>query len=316
MAFDISVIQSVGVLIVMILLGTALRRVGIIREEHGALMARLVTHYTLPALIFTALSRSEISGRKMLLAVVMIVSQCICGGLAWAAGRLLRLSRPRRGALILGSMFTSSGFLGYAVIRQIYGDNPQALADAAVVSELGVAVLIFTVGVMIAIHFGRSEADISQGKKVAMGFFRSPIFIALTAGIVVSLLPIPKGLWAVDWLYRLLGSISAANTPLVTLTIGAMLHFRDFRRVLPIVALACVLKLIVQPTLAWGQAELLDFPLLWKRIVIIEAAMPTAALCAVFAKQYDCDAELGSILVFATFLSCLGTICMMVFLLG
>ncbi|MDZ7742572.1 MAG: hypothetical protein U5Q03_12675 [Bacteroidota bacterium] len=41
-------------------------------------------------------------------------------------------------------------FLGYAIIKQIYADNPDALADAVIVSELGVAIPLFTLGVFIA----------------------------------------------------------------------------------------------------------------------------------------------------------------------
>ena len=61
---------------------------------------------------------------------------------------------------------------------------------------------------------------------------------------------------------------------------------------------------------------MLKFPLLWHQIVVLEAAMPTAAMTAVFAKRYGCDAELTTILLFATFISSILTVVMMVFLLG
>ena len=116
--------------------------------------------------------------------------------------------------------------------------------------------------------------------------------------------------------YKFLGAVGAANTLLVTLTIGVMLHFRDLRKVLPVVLLACLIKLFIQPLLSHFQAGLLDFPPLWRQIVVLEAAMPTAAMTAVFAKRYGCDAELTTILVFATFISSIFTVIMMVFLLG
>ena len=55
---------------------------------------------------------------------------------------------------------------------------------------------------------------------------------------------------------------------------------------------------------------------MWNQIVVIESAMPTAALTAVFSKKYGCDIELTTILVFATFISSVFTMIMMILLLG
>ena len=116
--------------------------------------------------------------------------------------------------------------------------------------------------------------------------------------------------------YRALGIVSTANTLLVTLTIGVMMHFKDFRKVIPIVLLACIIKLFIQPLLSSYQANILNFPELWRQIVVLESAMPTAALTAIFAKRYGCDAELTTILIFATFISSIFTMVMMIVLLG
>ncbi len=48
----------------------------------------------------------------------------------------------------------------------------------------------------------------------------------------------------------------------------------------------------------------------------MEASMPTAAMTAVFARRYGCDAELTSILVFATFISSVFTMIMIILLLS
>lgn len=316
MSFDQTVVESVAALISMIFLAMGLRHFGIVKEENGGLFARLITQYTLPALIFTSLSTSSIDFRKLLLAAVMIVSQLLCALLAWGVSCLLRLSRSRKGALILGSTFTSSGFLGYALVKEIYTNNAAALADAAIVSELGVATMIFTFGILIAIYFGATNLSGKEKRIECLKFFRSPIFIALVLGIVASFVPLPKDNWTLNAFYRMLHIASNANTLLVTMTIGVMLHFKDFRSVWMIVLLACIIKLFLQPLIAFGQSRLLGFPPTWHQIVVLEASMPTAALSAVFAKRYGCDAELTGILVFTTFVSSILTIVSMTWLLG
>lgn len=316
MDFNISVIESVGMLVLLILLTTGLRRLNVLNEEHGGVFAKIVTLYTLPALIFESLSQTQFDAEKLWLPVVMIFSQLTCALIAWGVANLLKLSRPRKGALILASTFTSSGFLGYAVIKEIYGHNPSTLSDAAYVSELGVATLIFTIGVLIAIEFGTSTTSRKDKYKESLKFFYSPIFIALILGIAFSFIELPKDNYLVQALYKLLHLVSVANTLLVTLTIGVMLRFKDLTRVLPVVLLACVIKLVIQPLLSHYQAEWLSFPDIWHQIVVIESSMPTAALTAVFAKKYGCDTELTTILIFATFISSIFTIIMMLFLLG
>ena len=316
LSYDQSVIQAVAILIGLIFMAMALREWGVIKESDGGLFARLITQFTLPALIFSALSITTFDFDKLLLALVMIISQLACALIAWVAGNLLKLSRPRKGALILASTFTSSGFLGYAVVKEVYADNPEALSDAAIVSELGVAFLIFTLGILIAIQYGVKEASFKEKKKEALKFFRSPIFFSLVLGILVSFLHPVKSNMYIGTIYKFLGTIAAANTLLVCLTIGSMLYFRDFRRVIPIVLLVIVIKLIIQPLLSHFQAGILEFSEIEHQIVVLEAAMPTAALTAVFAKRYGCDAELTSILVFATFITSILTMIMMVFLLG
>jgi predicted permease len=134
--------------------------------------------------------------------------------------------------------------------------------------------------------------------------------------MAVSLINLPHDNYLVQGFYKLLRLVSVANTLLVTLTIGVLLKFKDLTRVLPIVLLACIIKLVIQPLLSHYQAEWLGFPDIWHQIVVIESAMPTAALTAVFSKKYGCDTELTTILIFATFISSIFTIIMMVFLLG
>jgi len=314
--FEHSAIESLLVLISVIFLGMFLRRWKVIREEDGSLFAKLIVNVTIPALIFHALSQQQFDPDKLILAFVMITSQVACALIAWALSSLLKLSRPRRGAMILGSTFTSSAFLGYAVVKEIYKDNSEALADAAIVSELGVATLLFTMGIFIAMHFGSNGSGHKDKYKTMLRFFYSPIFISLVLSIIVSFIKIPDNNVVIGGFYQALGLISGANTFLVALTIGVMLHFRDLRKVWWVVALVVVIKLIIQPVLSWSQSLLYGFPELWHQIVVLEAAMPTAAMTAVFAKRYGCDAELTSILIFATFISSCITMIMMVILLN
>lgn len=314
--FEHSAIEALLVLISVIFLGMFLRKWKVIKEEDGLIFTRIIINVTIPAMIFYALSQQQFEAEKLMLALVMITSQVACALIAWAISSFLNLSRPRRGALILGATFTSSAFLGYAVVKEIFKDSSEALADAAVVSELGVATILFTMGIFIAMHFGSHTSNKKEKYREMFKFFYSPIFISLVLGILVSFIELPHNNVFVGGIYKALNLISGANTFLVALLIGVMLHFKDLRKVWWVVALVIVIKLIIQPVLSYSQSIYFDFPDLWHQIVVLEAAMPTAAMTAVFAKRYGCDAELTSILIFATFISSCITMIMMVILLN
>ncbi len=98
--------------------------------------------------------------REELMAVAaMMISLLVCIILAWAVGRALKLGPKQLGAIILVASFGSSSTLGYALITQVFSGKPTALAEAVIISELGVGILIFTVEVAVAMYFGRPEGS-------------------------------------------------------------------------------------------------------------------------------------------------------------
>ncbi len=315
MSFNEIVIQSISILIFMILLGVLLRNLGILKDEHAKIFANLILSFTLPALIFTSLSLSNFSFDNIILAIVMMITEFFSALIAFGIGSALRLSRPRKGALILASTFGSSGFLGYALIKIIFPNDMNALSDASIVSELGVAMTLFTFGVFIAMYYGDNDKNYKEIKKEVLKFFYSPLFASIVLGVIFSFVKMPQDNLLVGTFYKMLHIISSANTVLVTLTIGVMLHFRDWKKVWKIVMLAILIKLIFQPIFSSFQSDLLHFPAMWKKIEILEASMPTATMTAIFAKQYKCDSELTTILIFATFVSSFATMVMMVWLM-
>ncbi|MCK5839205.1 MAG: hypothetical protein KAG99_05120, partial [Bacteroidales bacterium] len=72
MNFDQAAIQSISIIVILILGGMGFRKLGVLKEEDGGLFARMITQYTLPALIFHALSTSDFDTSKLQLAGVMI----------------------------------------------------------------------------------------------------------------------------------------------------------------------------------------------------------------------------------------------------
>lgn len=294
------IISAICVLLALILLAMGLRRIGLIKEEQGPLFSMLVTRVTLPALIFGSLARSVLHWELALLAVIMLAAEVISLAMAWLGGRALGLSRPQLGAVMLVAGFGSSALLGYALVSQIYGEASPAIADAVVVSELGVGPALFTLGTMIAIYFGSGGQDPVPRLGEALRFFWSPIFIAVILGIGWSILQLPTTGPVIAPLFQAIDLLGRANGFLVALTVGVLLHLGGLRSLLAVTALVVTIKLLLKPLLVWFPAVSLGIGSTELQVLILEASMPSAMLTVVLAASYGCDAKLASRLVFVT----------------
>ena len=238
----------------------------------------------------------------------MLLSISVTVLAAWIIGKALHLERRVLGSVILVAGVGSSSTLGYSLIHQVFGDDPTAMTDVLIIGELGVILPLFTLGVALAIYFGRSESENASLWGASKEFFCSPIFIALILGIAVSFIGVPQEHWAVQFAGAVLDVAGDSLPLLVAFTIGLMLKPIELRATLPLIALVCALKLIVEPVLAASSASMLAIATLEREILVIEAAMPSGTIAAVLAARYGCDGAVASTLVIATYLLSLVTL--------
>lgn len=316
MDFYSRLVATIAVLVGLISLVVLLRGVGLVKEEQGPIFARLVTHVTLPALIFSSLAQTTLHGKQCLLALIMLVAEIVCLALAWAAGQALKLNRPQLGAMMLTAGFGSSSLLGYALISQVYPGKPEALTEAVIISELGVGPALFTLGTMIAIYYGSKQVDVRGRFKAALGFFVSPIFFSVVAGLIWSLAKIPTDSEVVDTVLRGFKLAGSANTLMVALTVGVLLTFTGLKSVGAVAITVGLIKLILKPIMVWLPTLGMNLASWEAQVLILEGAMPSAMLSVVLASSYGCDGKLASKLVFATTVASSVTILIMFRLLA
>jgi len=304
-------LTSILILAALILLVVMLRRRGMLKEENGILFSRLVTQVTLPALIFSALAGSVIKWDYVLLFLFMLFSELVLLLLAWLTGKVLKLEPRQMGSFLLLSAFGSSALLGYALIVELFPDNLAALAEGTFVSELGVGLPLFTIGVMITMYYGRDKEEGKALQSGAMLFFSSPIFIAIILGLIWSFSPLGTEGILITPLFEALHLIAKANTFLVALTVGVLLSFSSLRHIIPIALAVVFIKLLLEPLLVYFPANMLSLETWQMQVLLLEAAMPSAMLSVVLAKQYGCDAKLAAQLVFVTLMVSLFTVSVM-----
>lgn len=309
---SLSAVPSILILIALISLVVLVRKMGILKQENGALFAQIVTHLTLPATIFYALSHAQDLQWDYALVVLFILgAEVLLLALAWWIGRQLKLPKPQLGSLMLVSAFGSSALLGYAIVEQVFPTDLNAISEAVFISELGVGVGLFTIGTLVAIYFGgqtQSKITITQS---LLTFTKSPIFISIVLGILYGQLQLPLDGFFFTEIFNAIHLIAQANTFFVVLTIGVMLEFSGFKHILILAIVAIILKLIISPILVWLPTLALPLQQWQMEVILLESAMPSAMLSVVLAKRYGCDAHLASRLVYITTLASAMTILFM-----
>jgi len=301
-----ALVNAILVIVMIYVIAMILKAKGILKEEHSLTLARIVTDVFLPAIVFISLAKQTIQLDQLEPAIAMLGLELLFITLAWFISYALKFSRAQTGAIVFCSAFGSSTFLGYSIVVQMFPNTPEALSEAVLVSEIGVGYPIFILGPILAAYFGSRKLH-SSNWKASLGFFRSPVFFALFAGLLWSILRIPgeENIYIAPF-FRLGTVLSAALTPLAILSVGLMFKKPSVRTILIPLGIVIILKLILKPLLAGHLATWFGFPELWREILVLMAAMPSAVLGVVFLRRYGGDASLAStILLMTTLLSSL-----------
>jgi len=300
-------IQSLLLMVALILCTLWLRQRGIVTAENRVMFSRLVTDFALPALIIETFARHPFELQDLLPAFIMLIATLLCLILGWGVGRLFRLDNPKLGALILVSGFGSSASLGYALVQQIMGNNPRAVNVALIIGEFGATMPFFVIGVAIAVYFGSAAASAESKWAASTSFFGSPIFLSLILGIALSFVRLPETHPVVAFLYHVLNVIGGSLMFIIAIAIGLMLRPIPVKALLPLILAVSMIKLVIQPLLAFAGAHYFGSPNIDKAVLVIEAAMPSGTIATVVGARYGLDGGLASAITIATYVTSLVT---------
>ncbi|MCX6258153.1 MAG: AEC family transporter [Bacteroidia bacterium] len=293
-----------------------LRKYSIIREEDGNVFARLMTQAVLPAVIFFQLSAIPLKGSQFLMVLAMIITGLISMSLALLASRLLKLSKAKTGALMLTSSFGSSAILGYPFIIFAFPNNPEAISDAVLLSELGVGLPMFILGPAVAMYYGDRKENFIMKKGFSLSYFRSPIFIAVLAGIAVSFIPVNRDSSFIAPFIESFKMINGAMAILACLILSLQIKFKSLKGILPLFFISAILQMWFQPFISHTQASWYHLSTIQSQILVLISSMPSAILGPIFAKRYNCAPETASALVLSHIIVCIVMIPVVFYFMG
>ena len=201
-------------------------------------------------------------------------------------GRIRDYSKSQVCGMILASSFMNNGNYGTPVALFAFG---AVGLDYAVVLMVIQTLIMSTVGVYYAVK-GSSSANFSARQAIAV-VLKIPIIYGAILGLILQQIPakLPGPF------LQATGFIADATIPTIMIILGMQLAKIKIKGIpLSKVSLALSLRLFVSPLIAVVIIFILPIDALLKSIMILMAAMPSAANTAMYSLQFGTEPELVS----------------------
>jgi predicted permease len=286
---------------------------GIFTDDYQPVFDRLVTELALPAIIFSMVATSTVPPEMVVPILILFAGLITALCIAWGICRALHLSPKTTGTVVMVSGFGSTATMAIPIVTETFPTVTQAYEHAVVIGTFGVALPFFTIGVLISSYFGTFD-EYGHGHiiRVLKEFLTTPIFIAFVLGSIISILlssfQIPGAAVFNDIFTSFFTILWQSLQLLIWISIGLLLRPIRARYLLPFLLVTAAIKLIIEPALVMGYAQLAGISYVASLLLLFEAAIPSGAVAAVMASRYGCDGPLAGWLVVGTYLICLVTL--------
>ncbi len=294
----LTVIGSMGSLVLVTLIGYVAARVGFLTSEVRPRLSALIFNVTLPCTILASVGEVDSSAGteqitwSFVLGTALFFVMLVAAVLACLA---LRVPRDERPLYLFMGVLTNTGFIGFAVLESLFGGGSVFLGSIFIAVS---NVFLYSIGVGVLTSGGEKndEKNVASVRSFRMaGVLKNVLNVPMVASVIALVvffsnvsLPGPVA-QAVDM-------VGGATSPLAMMLVGLAIAEADLLRVLGngrlwgfsairflLVPAACYLLLapVVPDPLSLG-------------VFIVMLAMPTGSMAAAIASTYGRPGELLS----------------------
>ena len=294
-----SLLYTMASLFAAIAVGFAAARLGFLDARFNRQLTKLIIYLLHPLMILSSVFNKEhlLSNRQVLqLMAVGLACYLILIPLSALVVRLLKVPEADRGTSRFMLIFANVGFMGYPVVRSLFGDDATFYTTVYV---LLFQLVVYTYGVHLL-------SDGNRPFRFQWKFLTRPTVLAALLALVIYAVNFPVP----DVLANMTEYVGSLTTPLSMVVIGCSLASIAWGRAFanPRLYVLMAVKLLLIPLLGYALARpLLSDPLLLG-ITIVTLAMPTATNATMLTVEYGGDQELASLGVFGSTILSMATI--------
>ncbi|MFN3314270.1 MAG: AEC family transporter [Hyphomonas sp.] len=297
-------LDAFALILAMLLLGMAFRRLGVFGDAAAETLNQVVLYVCLPAAVLRYAPQLGFDLSLLgLIAVPWLLLALTVPWVAWLARRL-GLRRDERAVLLLTTALGNTSFLGFPLVHALLGEA--ALPYAVVYDQFGSFLILSSFGLYVLARYGdHSRHPASRGTSPSLDvggreptvadigrrIVRFPPFLALVFGL--TLMPAEPPAWIAGGLQRL----ADALLPLVVLAIGITIRLKLPRDELKPLVAGLAGKLVLMPLLAFALTWPLGLRGTLAQAAVLEAAMPPMITAAALAISHRLAPGLAAALV-------------------
>lgn len=281
MAAFLTVAMKVGVILVLVVLGVAVSRVGLLSQKGLSEITSLLLHIVTPCLIVNSFLSPDIGTLDLPGVLLALALPAAAMGLAIALSYLFFRKEPvsRRKVLRFSVIFSNAGFMGFPLIESILGPE-------------GVLYGSFFVAVFNLICWTYGYLMMGGGKIRVKSLILNPGIIGLAIGLPIYFFRIRLP----DLIASPVEMLANLNTPLAMMVVGgyvARVKPKEFFSDAAVYKMTAI-RLLLCPAAYLALLALVRpaAPLFMSSL--IQSATPVAANCVLFAVEYGHDAALAS----------------------
>ncbi|MBQ2653855.1 MAG: AEC family transporter [Methanobrevibacter sp.] len=280
-----SPIEVILVPTIMILLGVFLRYIGFLSHEDRDLLSKIVLYIALPSMLFMNLKDSTISSDMIYLPVLGVITSFILLIIAYIYCRANNYSKKATWTIMIGASIMNTGFIGFPVSLGVFGNSG---LSHAIFYDLSTSILVIIYGILLAKEFGGNSREVLKKAVLFM-----PVW-GVIFGLIFNVFNIPLFYVAES----ILDYLSQATIPLIMLSIGLSLDFRNVGNNLKDSLAVSAIKLVMAPAIIFTLLTLFNIKGMAFNVALIEAGMSTAGNALVLAIEYGLDADLMGSIIF------------------
>ena len=272
--------EQMILLFALILVAYIASKLKFLPANSNKVLSDLVVNITNPATILYAVATSSRTlSNGAVLGILGITTLTLGGQILLAHGytRVLRLDPRSGGVYRFMLVFSNCGFLGYPVVRALFGGDAVFVAS---MYNLIFQILSFTYGV-------RQVGGDPSSRQVTPKMFLTPMVVTSVLALILYLLNVPFHPMVVE----ALSLLDRITSPASMLVIGCVLAAYPLKTIFGgwHVYLFCAVRLIVIPVIVWAILGLFVTDPLILGVMVVISAMPAATNTVLVCSKYNGD---------------------------
>ncbi|MFZ5944545.1 MAG: AEC family transporter [Bacillota bacterium] len=229
----------------------------------------------LPALVFKTIYQAQWNINYFYIGIYLLLLVHALIVLNLIINKLLKYKGEESSALLLSSAFMNNGNFGLPIALLALG---QKAFEYSLVIMIIHTILMSTTGIFIA---ARGKASF---KAAVNKVLRNPIIHSVYLPILWKYFNIPFP----DSMVTMVDLLAQGALPLIMITLSMQLAEIKIQKFEAIkIPLALILRLVISPLIVWLVLYFINLEPLLEKVMILQAAMPTAAIITLYALEYD-----------------------------